>query len=348
MESHNPVMFQSPPTRSVVHHRPTLRGVHGPSAEGLRECDPTSAWSSRPPGLWHCVPPTAWGQSFVHRSSKTWGRIVPSHYLVDLGGSWWQKKGIRAMDSITTKAIFCITSHYPLLKLGWFFGWKIIYKWGTVRLGQVWLPVMGILTPITGLMTIPEYGSRIQLLTMSHIDSQKAGHSSAPYELQTHFPRCTRMRGLLSSCWRIFWTHIGFFTIHPGWTGALLLAHPGKLGMESNEDTCYQKNVTFQEGIPIAPLIHPEDYYNSHAWTRWWPTKKKLYNPSANISTILGIVKWTINQLTYLGGGHLEIVGWFPSGPSTLMLTTGSTGWSAIQKFLWNIPDYKKGNLEPA
>jgi hypothetical protein len=165
---------------------------------------------------------------------------------------------------------------------------------------------MGILTPITGLMTIPEYGSRIQLLTMSHIDSQKAGHSSAPYELQTHFPRCTRMRGLLSSCWRIFWTHIGFFTIHPGWTGALLLAHPGKLGMESNEDTCYQKNVTFQEGIPIAPLIHPEDYYNSHAWTRWWPTKKKLYNPSANISTILGIVKWTINQLTYLGGATLK------------------------------------------
>lgn len=40
---------------------------------------------------------------------------------------------------------------------------------------------------------------------------------------------------------------------------------PGKLGMESNKDTYYQKNVTFQEGIPIAPLIHPEDYYNSQA-----------------------------------------------------------------------------------
>jgi len=42
---------------------------------------------------------------------------------------------------------------------------------------------MGILTPITGLMTIPEYGGRIQLSTMSHIDPNA---------------------GLIEALWRIF------------------------------------------------------------------------------------------------------------------------------------------------
>jgi len=49
------------------------------------------------------------GPVVPHRATKTWGRKTDPL----LGGSWWQKKGIRAMDSIT-KAI--LHYHYPLLK----------------------------------------------------------------------------------------------------------------------------------------------------------------------------------------------------------------------------------------
>ena len=56
------------------------------------------------------------------------------------------------------------------------------------------------LTPLTGVMTIPEDGGRIQLLTMSHIDSQKAFHLySGPLgcaiRIANTLPQCTRMRG---------------------------------------------------------------------------------------------------------------------------------------------------------
>ena len=107
-----------------LNHRPS--GVHGPSAlEGPRECDPTSAWSSLPPGLWHRVPPTgAWGELF-HIVPPRHGEEKPTHYLVDLGGNGSNFLHYQPLPSAQTWLVFC-----------WLENHLYNYQWGTVRLGH--------------------------------------------------------------------------------------------------------------------------------------------------------------------------------------------------------------------